>query len=79
MVDMKQYDRNAFTEIWHIMRDFNDIEVGEDSRWKDFLDKADDIDRRFPEYARVVASVIMILEDRSKEKYLKQEQREEVA
>lgn len=75
MIGQKRYDFEAMREVWRMARDFNDIAVGEDERWHDFIERAKETDKRFPEFCRVVASIIKILEDRSLERYRRQEAR----
>lgn len=68
MTDRQMKDREISTAIWYMLRDFGDIQTGEDDRWKAVVDMADDAARKYPEMRKVFTEILGILEDRARGK-----------
>lgn len=72
MDGMKRQERDyqIITAIWHILRDYGNIQIGEDPRWQEIVDRADEAARKFPEARKLITEAcIGMLEDRTREAY----------
>lgn len=68
--DRQKRDREICTLIWYMLRDYGDIQIGEDDRWQAVVDRVDTAGRRYPEARRVFTECILgMLEDRARGKY----------
>lgn len=68
--DRQKRDRDILTAIWYALRDYGDIQIGQDDRWKALVSLADENGRRFPEARRTFTELLIgMLEDRAREMY----------
>lgn len=68
--DMRR-DHGICMNIWYLIRDFGDIEIGQDDRWAELVKRADEAGRKCKykeERTLITMTVLAFLEDRAKRK-----------
>jgi hypothetical protein len=61
-------DRKLITDIWYLLRDYGDLTNAptQEGRWSEYVDKSNEIRRRYPEARRLFIDLDIMLERRSK-------------
>jgi predicted outer membrane protein len=59
-------DNNTFASSWDLLKEYVDITTDDESRWKDVVDKADELGRTTKFARKMVTTILFELERRAR-------------
>ena len=68
MTDQQQIDYDLIADMWHLLREYGDLSNAPDEadRWHEYVEKSNEIRRKYPDARRLFIDLDIMLECRAR-------------